>query len=262
MTRSKWLLILALSAPTTIAHADALDGASLFPPTSGLRGGAEMETASFNVAGRRGSFASAVARIEYTPIERLNVRARVPIDTLSLDNEPQEQRSGLADTELRFRLQLLRGDPIRITGGWVFQLPTGSNRDGLGEGAVQVLPFVSGGYRIFESMIVYLTVSDSISFANPNLQRHPNYVDPGEDHELRVTEGLIYILTKDINASATLTETVILTAEDRGRALVTGSLQLGTQPDRKLRLVIAPQFPVAGEQRFSWKLNAAATYSF
>ena len=34
------------------------------------------------------------------------------------------------------------------------------------------------------------------------------------------------------------------------------------QPDRRLRLVLIQQLPIHGEQRFSWKLSAAATYAF
>jgi hypothetical protein len=242
------------------AAADGGEGPSLFPATGQFRGGAELETAAFNLDGQRGSYASAVARIEYNPLPHLALRARVPIDTLSLEGDP-EVHNGLGDSELRLRVQLGRSDPLRVTGGCVTQLPTGSPHAGLGEGAVQITPFVSAGYKV-DRTILYVTVADSMSLAGTHRERFPNYVDPSEDHELRATLGTIYVLTEAMSASALVTTTTVLTSVNRGQTLMTGAIQLGAQPDARFRLVISPQFPIFGEERFSWKLSTAATYSF
>jgi hypothetical protein len=168
------------------------------------------------------------------------------------------------------RIQLKKDEPIRISGGWVTQLPTGSQDRGLGAGALQVTPFLSAGYKV-DRTIIYLTVADALSLAGPHQPRLPNYVDPGTDHELRTTVGAIYNFTDLVSASAIATMTTILPSpwgpneaaqRDHGRSLVTGAVQLGTQPDRRLRIVLAQQLPLLGEERFSWKLNAAATFAF
>jgi hypothetical protein len=242
------------------ARADGGEGTSLFPATGAWRGGGEMETSAFRVDGRRGSYASAIGRFEWAPINELGLRARVPVYSLALEGEGGT-RDGLGDVELRLRLQLLRRDPLRITGGWVNQLPTGARHAGLGEGALQMTPFVSVGYKV-DRTVFYLTLADTVSVAGPHQQRFSNYVDPGTDHELRTTLGAIYSITDLVSASLVVTNTTILTSVDRGRSLMTGAMQLGTQPDRRLRLILAQQLPLAGEERFSWKLNAAATFAF
>ncbi len=260
---TRFIAILALLGslvPLRRAHADGLEGISLFPASGTWRGGLEMETSGFRVNGRRGSYASTIGRFEWAATNELGLRGRVPIYSLALDGE-DGTREGLGDAELRLRLQLMKREPLRVTGGWVAQLPTGRRHAGLGSGALQLFPFVSAGYKI-DRTVLYITVADAVSLAGPHQQRYANYVDPGSDHELRTTFGSIFSFTDAVSASLIMTGTTVLTAANRGRSLVTGALQLGTQPDRRLRLVLAQQFPMFGEERFSWKLNAAATYAF
>ncbi len=246
------------------AQADGMEGISLFPLGDKPRAGAELETGAFNLEGRRGSYASFVPRFEWNATELLGVRVRVPIYSVALDGAP-ETREGPGDTELRARFHVLGGEPLRISAGWVTQLPTGAASRGLGEGALQAVPFVNFGYRI-SRVVVYLIVADALSFAGKSQrqkQRHrSNWVDPGTDHELRTTIGAIFSFTDRVSGSVILTETTILTSVDRGRSFVTTAFQLGTQPDPRLRLTLAQQLPVVGEERFSWRLNAAASYAF
>lgn len=219
-----------------------------------------MEATSFRLEGRRGTFTSLVPRLEWVPTPRLNLRLRVPLDSLTLDGE-RDSRNGPADTELRLRLHAYTVEPFRVSLGLVSQLPTGSTVDGLGAGALQVTPFLNAGFR-HKSFVAYLIVGDSISLAGSEKTRRANWVDPNTDHELRTTLGVIYDFTGTVSAGALVTETIVLVDEDRGRTLMTGAVTLGTQPDRRLRLVIAEAFPVYGERRFAWKLSAAATYAF
>ena len=253
-------IVAAAASEARPAGADAIEGISLFPLGDKPRAGAELETAGFRLEGRRGSYASVIPRIEWNATELLGVRVRVPIYTLALEGEPETQE-GVGDTELRARFHLLGGEPLRISAGWVTQLPTGTAGRGLGEGAVQGVPFVNLGYRIAR-VVVYLTSADAISFAGPHQRRWSNFVDPGSDHELRTTIGSLFAFTEKVSGGVVLTETTILTAADRGRSFVTGALQLGAQPDPRLRLTLAQQLPIVGEERFSWKLNAAASYAF
>jgi hypothetical protein len=242
------------------AWADAHEGISLFPPTGTMRAGVETETTGFLIDGQRGSFISGVPRIEYTPLHLMNLRVRVPFHSLALDGETTT-RNGIGDMELRLRLNLKRAEPLRISAGWVIQMPTGSKHEGLGEGAVQITPFVNAGLRI-DKVIVYLTVADTMSLAFTHEPRLTNYVDPGTDHEVRSTLGTIIPVSDVVSAGAIFTETTILTQVQRWDSLLTGGLQLGVQPDPRIRVVASEQLPLLGEHRFSWKLNAAVTYAF
>lgn len=252
-------MTLACTALASRARADGLEGVSLFPATGTFRAGAELESAAFRVEGKRGSFMSLIGRLEYTPMKDLGLRVRVPYDSLSLQDEPAT-REGLADTELRLRAHLKTSEPLRISAGWVTQLPTGSRSDGLGAGAVQVMPFVNAGLRK-DRLILYVIIADAYSLGSRRLPA-VNYVDPGANHELRTTLGSIYMVAEAVSTGIVFTQTTVLTNKDLFDSLLVGSFQVGAQPDKRLRLVIAQSLPLLGEQRFSWKLNAAATYSF
>lgn len=245
-----------------------MEGVSLFPATGTFRGGGELESAAFRVKGQRGSFLGLIGRLEYTPTKDLGLRVRIPYETLALDGVP-ETREGLADTELRFRAHVKTSEPLRISAGWVTQLPTGSRSAGLGAGAVQITPFVNAGFKR-DRLIIYMTIADAISLG-VNREQKPNYIDPGANHELRTTIGSIYSVAELVSAGIVFTETIVLPDSTPARidpepyrfqSLLTGSVQVGAQPDRRIRLVIAQSMPLYGEQRFSWKLNAAASYSF
>lgn len=254
-----FLAFLAFLRPRT-ASADGMEGISLFPLGDKPRAGAELETGAFRLEGRRGSYASFIPRFEWNATELLGVRVRVPIYSLALDGIA-DTREGVGDTELRARFHILGGEPLRISAGWVTQLPTGSANKGLGEGALQGVPFINFGFRV-SRVVVYLTVADALSFAGEHQRRRSNWVDPGSDHELRTTIGSIFSFTDKVSGSIVFTETTILESNGRGRSFVTTAAQLGTQPDPRLRLTLAQQLPVVGEERFSWKLNAAASYAF
>jgi hypothetical protein len=244
-----------------LARADGAEGTQLFPTGDHPRAGTELETASFFLGGQRGSYASIIPRGEWRPVESLSLRLRMPIYSMSLANEPSS-RDGFGDAEVRTRVQLVSGEPVRVSAGWVMQLPTGAKHAGLGEGAFQFVPFVNVGVRPLDWLIAYVILADSLSLAGTHQPRFANYVDPGADHELRTTGGALVPITDKVSAQGYLQATTILTKADRGRSLMTSGFQLGTQPDPKLRLVLACDLPVLGEERFTWKLNASAMYAF
>jgi hypothetical protein len=249
----------AVISATHPARADRLEGVSLFPAAGAYRLGTELEGAAFRNAGRRGSYGSVVARAEWFPVDGIGVRLRVPFTTLALEGEPAT-REGFGDSELRFRATFYNTDPFRVSAGWVTELPTGARHRGIGNGSVQVSPFVTAGYRI-RHLVVYGTVADSISVAGRDQTRFPNYVDPGTDHELRVTAGTIYAFDETISGALAITDTIILTEADRGHQLYVANALIGAQRG-PLRLVISPSVPIAGDQRFSWRITTAALLSF
>jgi hypothetical protein len=147
-----------------------------------------------------------------------------------------------------------------MSAGWVTELPTGARHRGIGNGSVQVSPFVTAGYRIGH-LVLYGTVADSFSIAGRNQTRFPNYVDPGTDHELRLTAGTIYAFDETISGSVALTDTIVLTPSGNGQQLFVANTLIGAQRG-PLRIVMAPSVPIAGEQRFSWRITTAALLSF
>jgi len=255
----RWRLAVALTLVPHVASADRLEGISLFPATGSYRAGAELEGAAFRFAGRRGSYGSVVARAEWFPVDGLGLRLRVPFTTLALEGEPAT-REGFGDTELRARAMLLNTESFRVSAGNVLELPTGARHRGIGNGSVQVTPFVTAGYRV-RDLVVYATIADSFSLAGPNQKRFANYVDPGTDHELRATLGAIYVFDETISGAVSVTDTIVLTANGRGEQIYVANVNLGAQRG-PLRMVLAPAIPIAGEQRFSWRITTAALLSF
>jgi hypothetical protein len=262
MRRRRWRFAIVAAATICVTHtarADRLEGISLFPATGSYRLGTELEGAAFRNAGRRGSYGSVVARAEWFPVDGVGVRLRVPFTTLALQDEPAT-REGFGDSELRFRATFYNTDPFRMSAGWVTELPTGARHRGIGNGSVQVSPFVTAGYRM-QKLVLYGTLADSVSVVGPHQTHVPNYVDPGTDHELRVTAGAIYAFDETISGALAVTDTIILTDADRGQQLYVANALIGAQRG-PLRLVISPSLPIAGEQRFSWRITTAALLSF
>jgi hypothetical protein len=227
--------------------------------TGTFRPGAETEATGFNLEGQRGSFVGVTPRLEYAPTETVSTRLRAPYYWLSLDGDP-DTRHGIGDVELRLRLNVRRAEPVKVALGWDLQMPTGSKHEGLGEGAVQVTPWVTAGLRLGKA-VVYLALADNVSLAGPHAERLPNYVDPSEDNELRTTLGTILPLGENVSGSVFLTETTLLTEAERGRSLLAGGLQLALEPDPRLRVLVIDQLPLAGEHRFEWKLGTAVVVS-
>ena len=253
---------LAIAFPR-LARAESSAGGEigLFPGAGRVRAGVEAEAAGFrNVEGRDGNYVSTTPRVEWVPERAVSLRLRVPLYALSLLGE-DGIRAGLGDAEMRLRFRLRTREPLLVSAGWSMQLPTGSARDGIGGGALQVSPFVTAGYR-FANTVLFATAADALTLASAHARKRPDYVDPSTNDELRWTAGSIVYFSDAIAASLALSGITILEGDTPGRTLLTGGLQAGVQPSEEWRVVLGAQAPIFGDHRFEWKGNFAVIRSF
>jgi hypothetical protein len=221
----------------------------------GTRLGVESTWASFDLDGVRGSFAGVAARVDWRAGSRVDLRVLVPVYALTLDGAATQV--GLGDSELRVRVLVYDAHPWRVFAGLADALPTGSTSIGVGQGAPQLTPFLTAGYRAGR-IIVYVNAADALTLRPADKPALPDYVDPSTDHELHGTFGVIAEMGDHLYAVATGSGTVVLVPEHAGEALATAGLAVGVLPSSRFKLLAGAQLPVAGEHRFDVRATLAA----
>jgi hypothetical protein len=250
----------ALLFPT--AHASAQDiGVSgpREPPVVSSRFGVESTWASFDLGGARGSYVGLGARGDWRASPRVGLRLFVPAYVLSLDG--QDSHTGVGDVDLRVRVLLLDSGDWRVFAGLSDQLPTGSTSLGLGQGAPQITPFVTAGWRR-DPVVVYASVADAIAWRSTFQAPRVDYVDPSTDHELRYLLGALFAFGDHVYAGAAFTAVTVLAPSALGETLLTGGVAVGVIPAKHWKLVAGGQLPIAGEHRFDAKATLAAYVFF
>ena len=255
---------IGLIAAATLAPRWAFGGiASSGPPQEPLltssRVGVESVWATFDVNGQRGQFVGVAARGDYRLSRRVGLRLEVPIYTLHLDG--QETHAGLGDVELRVRVLVLDAHAWRLYAGLADQLPTGQTSLGIGQGATQLTPYVTAGYR-HNKLVVYGAVADAFVIRSPSATAAPDWVDPSTDHELRYGLGALLELSDAFYGNVAVTGITELVPSSPGRSLCTGGASLGFQPNDHWKLVLGAQLPIAGEHRYDAKGLVSVYYFF
>ncbi len=223
------------------------------------RVGVESVWARFDLPGAKGDYFGFAARTDLRMAPRVSLRLEVPVYTLHLDGDGT--KTGLGDVELRMRVLLLNADDWRVYAGLADQLPTGETSQGLGQGADQLTPVVTGGKR-FGRLVLYVTLADALVVRAPHAASTPDYVDPSTDHELRYVGGSIYELTDALYANAAITGITVLVPSQLGQTLANGGLALGLSPTDAWKLVAGVQVPIAGDKRFDVRGLLGAYFFF
>ena len=227
----------------------------------GTRVRVESLWASFDLGGTKGDFLGVAARGDLRLSRIVGFRIEAPVYTLHLDG--QSTVTGVGDIELRTRMLLYDAHDWRLSAGFSDQLPTGKANLGVGQGANQLTPFATGGYRSGR-LVVYGLVADAIVIrardaATPNVI---DYVDPSSDHELRYTLGTVIDVSKSFYANLAVTGITVLVPSEVGRTLATGGGSVGIVPSARWKLVVGLQLPLAGERRFDERVLFGAYYTF
>ena len=258
-----------LAAVATSARPARAGIASSGPPQESSVGapsrlGVESVAASFDLQGQKGVFLGFAARGDYRFNHRVSLRLEVPVYTVHLDGlgtNAGSTHTGLGDIELRMRALVLDSHDWRVSAGIADQLPTGATSTGLGQGATQLTPYVTGGYR-YRHLVVYGTVGEALTVRPPNAVTLPDWVDPSTDNELRYTLGAVYEFSELAYGNAIVTGITELVSGSLGRSLCTGGASLGVVPSDRLKIVGGFQLPIAGERRFDLKVLVSLYYFF
>jgi hypothetical protein len=244
------LLGVVVALAPRVARAQDLGPTPHAPGALGLRVGAESVWASFDVEGARGNFAGVSGRFDWRASEAVTLRVLVPVYSLSLDGSPS--RVGVGDSELRLRVRVYDTHPWRVLAGIADGLPTGSTSLGLGQGASQLTPYVTAGYRV-GSLVVYANLADAVTVRSSDKAAPVDYVDRSTDHEARGTLGAIFEVGEHLYGAAFTTGTAVLVPGSTS-ALATAGAAVGVLPASMLKLLLGGEVPVAGEHRFDVKV--------
>jgi hypothetical protein len=234
-------------------------GGSREPLVIATRFGLESTWASFDLGGTRGSYFGFAARADWRASSVVGLRLIVPVYTLGTEGQPW--KTGLGDSELRLRVLVLDADDWRVFVGLTDGLPTGDTSLGVGQGATQLTPFVTAGWKK-GPLVLYATVADSITLRVQDKPAPIDYVDPSTDHEMHGTLGAIVGLGDHAYATAAVTETTVLVPSDAGDTILTGGVAVGILPGRTWKLVAGGQLPLAGQHRFDAKASLDAYVFF
>jgi hypothetical protein len=247
-----------------LAHRQSHAGiASSGPPQEPLlttsRVGLESVFVTFDLQGQKGDFLGVAARGDYRLSRRVGLRLEVPMYTLHLDG--QGTNTGIGDAELRVRVLVLNIQAWRMYVGLADQMPTGQTSLGIGQGANQLTPYVTAGYR-YRSLVVYGAVADAVTIRPSGAIVKPDWVDPSTDHELRYGLGAIVEFSEAFYGNAAVTGITELVPGSVGNSLCQGGASLGFQPNDNWKLVLGLQLPIAGERRFDTKTLLSLYYFF
>jgi hypothetical protein len=258
-------LLLAVGVSSRLARAGI---ATSGPPQESVVGpsrlGIESVWTTFDLPGQNGGlqkgyFFGYAARGDYRVNHRVSLRLEVPVYTVHLDG--LSTHTGLGDMELRMRALLLDSHDWRIYAGIADQLPTGATSTGLGQGATQLTPYVTAGYR-YKHLIVYGLVGEALTIRPPKAATLPDWVDPSTDDEVRYTLGAVYEFSELFYANAIVTGITELLPSVLGTSLCTGGASLGLQPSDEWKIVAGLQLPIAGEHRYESKVLLSLYYFF
>jgi hypothetical protein len=225
-----------------------------------VRTGIEQELSSFDLPAAAGTRYTFAGRVDWPATERMALRVRAPVHHLWLADGGE--RMGPGDAELRLKLRLLQvADYVKVQAGVIETLPTGSAVRGLGNGAMVITPFVTGGRR-FGRVIVYAYGSDAVTLRNTKATQYEDFTDPSSNHELRNAVGATGGPFDALQGNVSLNATTILTGRATGETFVFAGAIVAFTPTDRLRVQLGGQHPVAGDRRFEWKATLDVYASF
>lgn len=173
-----------------------------------------------------------------------------------------EQRTGVGDGELRLKGRIYEhGGYILVQAGVIQTLPIGSRTERLGNGSTVLTPFVTGGYKIGNT-IIYGYVSDAVAIRRDNQKRYEDLTDPSRDHETRCAIGFIHLFSDVVQMNFSLSAITIMTKQDFGQTFLHGGPLVAFAPADTVHIALGAQVPIAGEKRFDWRGTLDAYLSF
>jgi hypothetical protein len=246
------------SAIAARASATSEVGRGVADPNHEVRVGLEQEISGFDLPIAKGTRYTFAPRADWAPREGLSLRTRVPFHNLWLAGD--DHRAGIGDAELRLKFRLYsHGGNRLVQGGAIQTMPTGSAVRGLGNGAVVLTPFLTGGIKI-DKTILYAYVSDAITLRNQKARAYDDFTDPSTNHETRNVVGVITGPYGPIQGNLSLNAYTILTGGAVGETFVFGAAVFAFAPSDVFRVQAGLQLPVAGDERFDYKCTLDAYF--
>lgn len=245
-------------------------------PTSEVS--ARFETAGFHLGGHAGRYHGVVLDAEYAPWPVASLSLRVPAYVLDLDDD--SPHVGLGDPAVTGRVRLLGGEAGQpdLSLGLSLEVPLGDADHGIGSGHFELDPFVAASHDLAEwtfhgalGLRVSLVGQDHDAAASHTHEdgshdggaHHETvFVDPHGDLELVYHAGLLYRAGEQWFLNLTGQAATVLSEADRGDTFVTVGPEVGYRFSERWRALLSGGIPVAGPDRYDWRVSGGATHTF
>lgn len=225
----------------------------------------DTRVGAFDLDAARGVWFSPTLRAEVAPIPWFSVSARLPFAAVAYSEGSTV--GGLSDAELGVRARVVatpHGELLLST-GLGLELPTGAPKVGLGNGHVELSPFVVASTSPTSWLTVYTVLTDAIALSKEHAHgagfvghMGESVLAPHSPHELRARLGVAAV----VGASylSIRSDGVVRWTEVAGGPLTVGA-EVGTRVHPNVRLALSVDVPVAGEHRYEWQTGLGASWS-
>lgn len=253
-------VMVAAFVPDTVEGHHVVSEYGIAPVAPETRTEIDFQLAEFDLDASSGTWFAVAPVVEYAPLRWLSASARFGIVGVRY-RTGGEDATGLADTDLCVKLRVAATEHGEIIAsvGLGLGLPTGDSRDGIGNGHVELSPFVVLSSQVTPWLVLTGLVADHVSLADEHEHEHASVVAPHGAHEVVLRLG----------ASAFVRQTYVSLGGDaaivvsgEAGSFVAARGEVGWLPARRLRFALGVDLPVAGERRFEWRARLGVGYLF
>jgi hypothetical protein len=227
----------------------------------------DVQLARFELEQRRGTWTVIASRLEYSLLPEFSVFTRVPLAHVRFS--AGGTASGLGDVELgaKVRLYSTEHGGFIASAGVSSELPTGNAENGIGNGHVELSPFVVVSAEPTKSVVLHGVLADRLALSAEQdhhdsetpAHGHGSVIQPHEQHEAFARLAGSLILGRAF-VSAGADAVYVISHRESVWAMV--RTEAGYLLANDLRLALGMDVPVAGEPRFSWRGRVGVLYAF
>ena len=213
----------------------------------------------------RGTVITLAPRAQWALSDQWALGARVPVHVFrSGDSNPDTL--GFGDLDLLIKKSDLTGD-WHITWGLGVEVPTGARSKGLGTGHLEISPVLSvmsaGELRFHGTLSLLWSFAGHDHGTIASIPDPVNLVAPHGNRELQYHLGVLTPISGQAYFNAVLGGASVLSGEDGTEGSTFWlSPQFGWMSSQTTRVVLAPQIPFGGHQRYQWKVTLNLDYLF
>jgi len=279
---------LAVLWPATGAAHHVVSQYGIAPAEPVTRASLQLEPRQFDFGdeGPSGTAFIATPRIQYAPTSWLSGIVRLPVAHVNYD--AQDSATGIGDLSLGLqgRLYATEHGKLILSAGLGAELPTGDPGNGLGGGHTELNPYLVASSEVVDDVVLFGSVTQQFSLeggdsgggtgaghthdhggdthhhggSSGGSGVHGAVIAPHEDVETRPMLGAAYVF-EPVYVSAR-TEAVLAWSRDSLFGPMEASAEVGWRPSSSVQMAIGVDAPFVGPDRYSWKADLSAAWTF
>lgn len=241
---------LACALPRTLCahHVVSDSGIAWVEPVSVVQ--LDVTSARFELGETwQGRWWSVAPMVEFAPWSRVSLMVRVPLIDIRFDDGRAVRGVGDLSSSVKALLWSDRHGKLIVSVGLGVELPTGSARDALGAGHVELVPFVTTSSQLSSRFILSTLWSERISLGDEDATTFGSPLAVHERHELFVRAMATWVSASDLGVYATLGADRVVVWQGDERGPLTARMELGHARAKRWRLAARLEAPRRGARR-------------